>query len=275
MIRFPGVRGVGHKGRERVIVMQPARRLASIAVVAVLAVSGLSACRAEPDVAAYIGGKTITESQVEKVYDQAKDELTASRAQIQQQNQAAPSGEPAPPVQMPFKQKDVLNALLTVDVLERAAAAHNVQPAAEPTVEAVAQGSSFSPGWEYTKLYAKTFQLRAALLPKVTPSPLSDEDLRPVYDRLLATGAGDSTPYEQFKSQLSDANKTALQQSLGLRDELLKIVADENVKLHPRYGDQQLVLLSANAGNAEVPLVELSFAGADASKAPFVSDVSS
>ena len=256
--------------------MQRARRLASTAVVAALAVSGLSACRAEPDVAAYFGdGNTITEVRVEGVYDEARDDLTKAREQVQQQQgSSGASAQPVPPVQVPFKQKDVLNALLTIQLLERAASAHGVQAAAEPTVEQVAQGSNYSANWEYTKLYTRTFQLRAALLPKVAPAPLTDADLRPVYDRLLAGGAGDATPYEQFKTQLSDQNKQALQQTIGLRNELSKIVEDADVKLNPRYGDQQLVLLSAQAGNADVALVELSLAGADASEAPFVTDVS-
>jgi hypothetical protein len=257
--------------------MQRARRLASTAVVAVLAVSGLSACRAEPDVAAYLGdGRTITEARVQGVYDEARDELTKSREQVQQQASTGPSASAGsvPPVQVPFKQKDVLNALLTNEVLEQAAAAHGVQAAAEPTVEQIAQGSSYSPSWEYAKLYARTFQLRAALLPKVTPAPLTDADLRPVYDRLVASGAGDATPYEQFKSQLSDTNKQALQQSIGLRNELAKIVADNGIKVNPRFGDQQLVLLSAQAGNTDVPLVELSLTGDGSSEAPFVTDAS-
>lgn len=253
--------------------MQRARRLASTAVVAALAVSGLSACRAEPGVAAYLAdGKTITEERVASIYDEARDELARSREQVQQDATGA-SAAAVPPVQVPFKQKDVLNTLLTVEVLERAAAAKSVQPASEPTVEQIAQASNFSAGWEYTKLYARTFQLRAALLPKASPAALTDADLRPVYERLLAGSAGDATPYEQFKSQLSDANKQALQQSLGLRNELAKIVADDDVKLNPRFGDQQLVLLSAQAGNDDVPLVEVSFAGAS-SQAPFVTDVS-
>jgi hypothetical protein len=255
--------------------MQRARRLASTAVVAVLAVSGLSACRAEPGVAAYLGdGKTITEARIEGIYDEARDELTKSREQVQQQASTGASAPAVPPVEVPFKQKDVLNALLTVQLLEQAAATHGVQAASEPTVEQVAQGSSFAPTWEYTKLYARTFQLRAALLPKVTPAPLTDADLRPVYDRLRAGSSSDTTPYDQFKGQLSEENKQALQQSIGLRNELSKIVADDDVKLNPRYGDQQLVLLSTQAGDTQIPLVEVPFAGAGASEAPFVTDVS-
>jgi hypothetical protein len=256
--------------------MQRVRRLASTAVIAALVVSGLSACQAEPDVAAYVGSLgTITEAEVKQVYNEAKDELTASREQVRQ-DQAAPTASspaaPLPPVQVPFKQQDVLNALLSVDILGKVAADHHVQPAGEPTIEQVAQGTSYSPSWAYTELYARSYQLRAALLPVVTPAQLTDADLRPVYDRLRAGGAGDSTPYEQFKSQLSEENKKALQQSLGLRDEVAKIVAAEQVKPNPRYGDQQLVLLSAQAGNTQVPLVEVPLSGPGASQAPFVAN---
>jgi hypothetical protein len=108
----------------------------------------------------------------------------------------------------------------------------------------------------------------------VTPAALTDADLRPVYERLLAGSGSDATPYDQFKSQLSEENKKALEQSVGLRNELAKIVKDEDLKLNPRFGDQQLVLLSAQAGEKDVPLVEVSFAGAEASEAPFVTDVS-
>jgi hypothetical protein len=274
MIRFPGVGGVGHNGRERVIVMQRARRLASTAVVAVLAASALSACRTAPNVAAYLGGgQTIAEQRVQDIYQQAEKDLTASREQAQQQAATGASGEPLAPVQVPFKQKDVLNALLTIDVLEQAAAAHGVKPAAEPTIEQATQGTNFSKDWEYTALYVRTFQLRAALLPAVTPAPLTDAELRPVYDRLVASGAGDATPYDQFKTQLSDANKQSLQQSIGLRDEVAKIVAKDDITSNPRYGEQQLVLLSAQAGTKDVPLVEVPLGGADPSAKPFVTDV--
>jgi hypothetical protein len=255
--------------------MQRARRLASTAVVALLAVGGLSACRSEPDVAAYLGdGKTITEAHVEGVYNEARRELTRSREQVQRQDTTGASAAAVPPVEVPFKQSDVLNALLSIDVLEQAATAKGVQPAAEPTVEQIAQSAGYSPNWLYTKLYARMLQLRSAVQPKATPATLTDADLRPVYERLVAGGAADAPSYEQFKGQLSDQNKQALQQSLGLRNELAKIIQDDNIKTNPRYGDQQMVLLSTQVGNAQVPLVEVSFAGAGTSAAPFVTDVS-
>ena len=257
--------------------MQRARRLASTAVVAVLAVAGLTACQQSPDVAAYVGGGTITEKRVQDIYGQVRDQLTAAREQAQQQQGEAngASAEPLPPLAMPIKQQDVLNALLSVDVLRKSAQAHGLKPADSPTVEQVAQARNYSPEWEYTKLYAETYRLRTALQSAVTPATLTEADLRDVHQRLVKGGAADpSTTFEQFQSTLSPENKSLLQTYVAMRTELQDIVEDEKVKLNPRYGDQQITLLSAQGANGQdVPLISLAFAGNEAGDA-YVTDVS-
>ncbi|MEU4215575.1 hypothetical protein [Actinoplanes sp. NPDC026623] len=254
--------------------MQRARRLASTAVVAALVVGGLSACQAEPEVAAYVGSLgTIATAEVARIYDQAEDKLTESRDALllkqQQQQPAGASAEPLPPVQMPFKQQDVLNTLLTLDILEQVAATHHVQPAAKPTVADITEATGFSPEWEYTGLYTRTYQLRAALSEAVPPGELTDAELRSVYDKLHAAAPSDLPPFEQFKSQLSEADQKTLEQSLGLRDEVAKVVEAEDVKPNPRYGTQELDLLSARPNNTLVPLVTAPLA-AEGTQAPFV-----
>ena len=77
--------------------MQRARRLASIAVVAVLAVTGLSACRNQPGTAAQFGGTTITQADVDKVYTDAQDKLTKAVDTVRKQQAATPDPS-APPV---------------------------------------------------------------------------------------------------------------------------------------------------------------------------------
>lgn len=256
--------------------MQRARRLASTAVVAVLAVAGLSACQQSPDVAAYVGGKTITEERVEDVYDQVRTQLTAAREQAQQQAGAdGGAAEPLPELTMPIKQQDVLNALLSVDVLRRSAQAHGLKAADSPTIEQVAQARNYSPDWEYTKLYTETYRLRTALQSAVTPAPLTEADLRDVHQRLVKGGAADpSTTFETFQSTLSPENKALLQSYVSMRAELQKIVEDEDVKLNPRYGNQEIVLLSAQGQNGQdVPLISLAFPGDDSGEA-YVTDVS-
>ncbi|MEV4705775.1 SurA N-terminal domain-containing protein [Actinoplanes sp. NPDC049316] len=254
--------------------MQRARRLASTAVVAVLAVAGLTACQQSPDVAAYVGGGTITEDRVQGIYDQVRDQLTAAREQARQQK--GDSAEPLPPLAMPIKQQDVLNTLLTVDVLRKSAKAHNLQAADSPTVEQVAQARNYSPEWEYTRLYTETYRLRTALQGAVSPATLTDADLRDVHQRLVKGGVADpSTTFEQFKNTLSPENKSLLETYVALRGELEKIVADEHVKLNPRYGDQQVSLLSAQGSDGkDVPLIVLPLAGDDQSGDTYVTDVS-
>lgn len=256
--------------------MQRARRLASTAVVAVLAVTGLTACQQSPDVAAYIAGGTITEARIQGIYDQVRDELTAARAKAQQQGEAkGASAEPLPPLTMPIKQRDVLNTLLSVDLLRKSARAHGVQPAASPTVDQVAQARNFSPQWEYTQLYAETYRLRTALQGAMAPAELTDADLRDVHQRLIKGGAADpSTTFDQFKGTLSEQNKALLQSYVAMRTELEKTVEKDHVKLNPRYGAQQVALLSAQSqdGN-DVPLVVLTLAGNGAGD-PYVTDVS-
>ncbi|WP_161952534.1 SurA N-terminal domain-containing protein [Actinoplanes sp. TFC3] len=256
--------------------MPRARRLASTAVVAIFAATGLSACQQSPDVAAYVGGETITQDRVEQIYDQVRDELTTARQQAQQQGEAngASPGAVAP-LSMPIKQQDVLNTLLSLDVLRKSAQSHGIKAAAEPTVDQVAQARNYSATWEYTKLYTETYQLRAALQGKVVPAALTEDDLRDVYQRLLAGGAADpGTSFQDFSSQLSAENKTLLETYVGLRNEMKTITADDKVKLNPRYGNQQVTLLSAQAADGkDVPLVVFTFAG-DADEAPYVTDVS-
>lgn len=259
--------------------MLRARRLASTAVVAALTVSGLAACRQSPDVAAYLGGATIKQDRVERIYDEVRDDMTAAQLAAREQAAAAAaeggaSPEPAAPVQVPIKRQDVLNTLLTLDVLKRAAQTRGLPPADAPSAEQIAQEAGLSPEWEYTELYAETLRLRAALRTAVQPATLTDADLRDVYERLTAGGAGQTPTFEEFRTTLSPDNKTLLETYVALREELEGIAADQKIKLNPRYGDQQVTLLSANTdGGGEVPLVAVTFAGS-ADEDPYVTDVS-
>ncbi|MFI5492721.1 hypothetical protein [Actinoplanes sp. NPDC051859] len=253
--------------------MQRARRLASTAVVAVLAVAGLTACQQSPDVAVYSAGGKITQERVQGIYDQVQDQLVAERKKAQEQAEAAGT-EALPQPVMPFKQQDVLNTLISVDILRKSAKAHGVQPAAAPTVEQVAQARNYSPAWEYTQLFAETYRLRTALQAAVPPATLTDADMRDVYTRLVQGGAADpNIKFEEFSSTLSAENKALLQSYVSLRTELGEIVKNDKLKINPRYGNQEIVLLSAQGGDGkEVPLVVLRL-GDEAGDA-YVTDVS-
>ena len=80
--------------------------------------------------------------------------------------------------------------------------------------------------------------------------------------------------FDDFKRTLSEQNKALLQNYVAMRTELEKIVKDDKVKLNPRYGAQQVALLSAQSADGnDVPLVVLTLGGDDAEN-PYVTDVS-
>ena len=139
MIRLPGVGGVGRGGRERVIGMQRARRLASVAVVASLAVAGLSACRSEPSVAAYAGGAKITEERVQDVWDDAREAFAAAPAPAADAAQAAPAT-------LSVTRADVVRILLSVKVLAEVAKRESLSLPADLSVPDYAAALRYAAG---------------------------------------------------------------------------------------------------------------------------------
>lgn len=255
--------------------MLRARRLASTAVVAVLAVPLLAACgRQSPDVAAYIGGGTITEDRIESILGEVRADLTTAQEQARQNARANGASEaPATPVTMPVKRQDVLNTLLTLDVLQRSAKAHNVQAGTTPSVDQVAQARNLDPAWEYTKLYTQTYQLRSALQSTYKPAELTDADLHDVWARMSAGQATDQ-PYDQFAANLGAEDRTLLATYKTMLSELGTIVGEQDLKLNPRYGNQQIVLLSAQSQSGQdIPLLTFAFTGGGDDEA-YVTDVS-
>jgi hypothetical protein len=248
--------------------MQRARRLASTAVVAVLAVSGLSACRNEPDVAAYIGNTTISESRVDAVYDDAKDKLAASVAQVG----ADQSADPAAAAQQPkltIGKADVVTTLVGLDVQRRIAQQQNIKPTALPA-EQLAQSVSLPADAEYVKIYGEYRGYLDAFAQKVQPAKPTEADLRDVYNRLNAGGAigAEGGTFEQFAASLSEQDAQVLQQNIGLRNALNTEIHKLRTTVNPRYGNAELPLVSfRNADGNALPLVVLSFAAAPTSPA--------
>ena len=227
--------------------MQRARRLASIAVVAVTAVAGLSACRTEPDVAAYIGKSTITGDRVDAVYADAQRKLDAAVHQARAQQSAAPdpSAPPIPPdVKLAITRGDVLTALIGADLLGRIAKASNVKPA-EVQAAQVAQQLQLPADAEYVGLYVQYRGYLSALINTAPVGKPTNADMQSLYDRLKAGGALGAEPisYKQFAAGLSAQETDAVSRSVGLRDKLAAEIKKENVSVNPRFGVEELPLL--------------------------------
>ena len=213
--------------------MRSARRLASIAVVATLAVAGLSACRSEPSTVAYVGDTTITEARVTDVYNEVYDAVSAT----------PPAKGTA--VAMPITRTDVAQVLVSEAILPEVARQHNVSLPADLAVSEYANAKHVPADSEYARLFAQSVEYVNGLRQQVTSAPaLTDEDLREVYDALLATGqlpAG--TPFDQFKGSLPEENTQAVQTAIAARNEITEVAGKMNVTVNPRYQPMTIPVL--------------------------------
>lgn len=230
--------------------MQRARRLASVAVVASLAVAGLSACRSEPSVAAYLGDSRLTEARVQDVWDEAHDAVV----------KAAAKGDPGKPVVMPVTRADVVRTLVSADVLAEVAKAENVTLPADLTLDEYASSLHIPADTEFVRLYAQADIYVRLLRQGVTSAPApSDADLREVYDVLAANGQiQEGGSFEQFKTSLPDQNKQLVQTAGAVRQEIAKVTKPLDIKVNPRYQPLGIPVLQFQTANGEVrPLVSV------------------
>jgi hypothetical protein len=223
--------------------MQRARRVASVAVAASLAVVGLSACRSSPQVAAYIGKDRITENRVDAVLDDARAK-TAAGAQG-----AA------------IKRQDVVDTLIGLDVLQEIAAKRNVTATAVAPAD-VAQAVGLRADAQYVTLNAQYRGFISAISTAATAATPTTADLRDVYDRLTKGGANPTNQsFQAFSSGISSQDAQTLAQTIGIRNYLQPEIAKLNTVVNPKYTSPELTLVSTQGSQGEtIPLVVLSLA---------------
>lgn len=215
--------------------MRRARRLVSVAVVASLAVIGLSACRSDPATAAYVGSLKIADTRVQAVYDEV--------------HKAIVDAGPPPQGEQGFAdvtRADVVGVLVGAQLLPDLAKQQNVSLSADIPLENYAAALRLPPNTEYTRLYVQASEYARQLLAKVTDGPKPTEaDLHKVFDALVEASGGDAggTTFEQFKTGLTADNTKALQSAAGLRQEISDAGAKSDLRINPRYGEASLPVL--------------------------------
>ena len=227
--------------------MHRARRIASVAVTAALAVAGLSACRSAPDVAAYVGQARITEQRVTDVFEGARA------------NQVAAT--PGQPPVTAISRQDVVDTMVGLDVMRELARQRKVSPTAiDPS--RVAQSLGVKAQAEYVALFTEYRGLLNALSAGVQPAQPTQADLRDVYDRLTKGGANpDGTSFAQFSSGLAEQDQQTLAQNIGLRNKLEPEIGKLDTKVNPRYRSPELPLVSTQTSDGKVlPLIVLRLA---------------
>ncbi|WP_250028468.1 hypothetical protein [Paractinoplanes maris] len=232
--------------------MQHARRLASIVVVASLAVGGLSACRSEPSVAAYIGDSTrVTEARVQEVWDNAS---TAVQSAAAEQPEAS-----APPAALTITRTDVVRTLVSRDVLTEVARREAVSLPAELPLGDYATQLRLPQDAEYVRLYAESDALIRALRTKVQAGAAnpSDDDLREVFDVLVsAQEVPADTTFDQFKTQLPAENLALVKTAAAVRKEVAETTEGMKITVNPRYQPLGIPVLEFQTQNGALrPLV--------------------
>ncbi|GAA2621198.1 hypothetical protein [Paractinoplanes durhamensis] len=233
--------------------MQRARRLASVAVVASLAVTGLSACRSAPSVAAYLGDTRLTESRVQDVWDEAQAAVTKAAA-----------GKAAT---MSITRADVVRTLVSADVLTQVAKQESVTLPADLTLDDYATSLHIPATTEFVRLYAEADTYVRLLRQGIKDAPAaSDADLREIFETLTTAGqVQEGMSFEQFKSSLPDSNKQLVQTASAVRQEIAKITDSMDITVNPRYQPLGIPVLQFQTQNGDVrPLVMVPL-GADES----------
>lgn len=237
--------------------MQRARRLATVAVVASLAVTGLSACRNSPDTAAYIGtgasATRVSQSQVDDIYADAQAKATAERT--------AADGS----VQKPTKvtKQQIVSALVGLGVLRKYGADNNIKPEALPATS-VAQAMFLADDAKFVPIYSEFEGYLEAIAAKVPPVQVTEADVRDVYNRFKAGGSlPPSTTFESFAGGLGQQDQQVLSQRISVSKALAPVAAKLDIDVNPRYSPSFAVLEVPSATGTPVALVAVPVGGAD------------
>jgi hypothetical protein len=175
-------------------------------------------------VAAYIGDSQISEERVQEVLDEARAAL------------------PPNIVALPITRADVVNVLVSRDLIGRVAARHNVQVPADLSYDQFATLVKLPASTEYVRLYAQYSALQYNIEQSITGSAaLTEDDLKDVYRRLLANSAVQpGTTFEAFKSTVPADALQELQAAVALRNEVHEVADPLDVTVNPRYQPLEL-----------------------------------
>lgn len=242
--------------------MRPARRLASIVVVAALGLGGLAACRSEPTVAAYLGDQRITDDQVTQIYDGAT--AGVSSAPAQQQPAPEPSASVAAP---PVSRQQVVDLLVTLDLGRKVATEQNVQATQAITADQVAAELGLAPTSQYAKDYAEWVNLSQGIFAKMGTDvgTATDDQLRGLYNALVKVNAIEAgLDLAKIKEAFGGGEFVAA--AYQLTDMLEKQASASDTTVNPRYLPLAAPLVVSSNGQAifyDLPYLEGSDAVTD------------
>jgi hypothetical protein len=210
-----------------------ARRLASAVAVAAVALTGLSACRSAPDVAAYLSGGNISTAQVQRIYDDAKNKAGTAATP----KPAATADPTATPAAFPLTQSAILDTMISHDVLARVAQKHSVAlPDIAQALPQYAQLLHLPATAQYVRMYVEVDAYQYVLNQAGTGGNPTPAELQEVFAKLKANQLVDpATTQAQFLSGLTADAKKTLGSAIATRNEVRADLAGQHVRLNPRF----------------------------------------
>jgi hypothetical protein len=207
--------------------MHRARRLASLAAVALLGIAGLTACRSEPGVAVYLGDQRITEERVNAIAAGAQPPAATGQAA---QPAPTPSGRARPAV----TRQDVVDLLVSLDLGKRIVADQKLQVQDQVTPEQVAAELQLAPGSEYARMYGEWIDVAQAIMVKAPAGAPTDEQTMTVYRALADAGAIEpDLSLAQVKEAFGEGQFVTVATALG--NQLADRAKADDMTVNPRY----------------------------------------
>jgi hypothetical protein len=187
------------------------RRLLAAVAAGALLVTGLTGCRADRNVAAYVGDARITEARVDEVMASIRD---AAPAEAQ--------GE--------IRGRVVEMLVLTAAGTSYADAAGVQVP--EPAPDEFAGQLGLPADNAYVQVVSGFLPVLNTINAQAQSTAPSEADQREVYDNLLFNGEPVQDPFEEVRQFFT---QEAIGTAVGARDLLTDVVADSDVAINPRY----------------------------------------
>jgi hypothetical protein len=228
--------------------MKRARRLTSLAAVALVGSLALTGCRAQPGAAIYLGATTYSEQYVNGLADQLQKMPSFSRADSRQT------------IAQWLLERDLGKRLVadkkwTEPKVDEQAATAAVQDGLQQAGAQSGAQPSIASLRPFIQLFAQYSAYRGAVQQHVTPAQISDAEYAEVYQRTKAAGeVPPGVDVASYRKLLSPDNQRALQLTLGLRNLYAEALKGTDASLNPKYGPAELVLLRDQKNNPVVAL---------------------
>ncbi|MBB5871613.1 hypothetical protein F4553_004992 [Allocatelliglobosispora scoriae] len=227
------------------------RRLVSVVAISALALTGLSACRSTPGIAAYVGSEKYTDTYVDNLINDFDAKLVAQiRVQAKTQtDQAVKAGQIKPEdaaAQVDKAVADqqattlknfgdlrqtVIRMLVVRDAGNIYAKSHNITVPPADTATAAAQ-NNLPADADLVKLFAEYSTTLNALATTAKSTAPSEADQHEAYDNLQVQPG---TVKPSFETLQGNFTQEAMGSAVGVRDLLVTALDEAKSSVSPRY----------------------------------------